>query len=153
MAANFKHFGLFHREDSWVTERCLLQRVLSKLKKLAVVTSMNKRFPCLYELQWTGAIPCRCYSVPLYKRNTNLRVGDEIAPLYSPSCTLCNSCTLCDISSKPVPCSAVNSLCMDIRLHGVCASILVRISSLRTTPAQEGNSPDKFTTRNGYCCE
>ncbi len=86
----------------------------------------------------------RGYSVPPYKRNTNLRVGDEIAPLYSPSCTLCNSCTLRDIhvSSRPVPtCSALNSLCMDIRLQGVCAIILVRISTLRTSPPQDGIAP------------
>ncbi len=43
------------------------------------------------------------------------------------------------------------SICMDIRLQGVCASILVRISRLRASPAQDGISPDKFTTRNDYC--
>ncbi len=87
----------------------------------------------------------RGYSVPPHKRNTNLRVGDEIAPLYSPSCTFCNSCTLRDISSRPVPtCSALNFLCMDIRLQGVCASILVRISRLRTSPAQDGIAPIKL---------
>ncbi len=35
MAADFKHFGLFHREDdSSVKERRLLQRVLSELEKI-----------------------------------------------------------------------------------------------------------------------
>ncbi len=93
-------------------------------------------------IQWTVAIPCWGYSVPPHKRNTNLRVGDEITPLYSPSCTFCNSCTLRDISSRPVPtCSALNSLCIDIRLQGVCASIPVRISRLRTSPAQDGIAP------------
>ncbi len=45
----------------------------------------------------------------------NLPAGDEIAPLYSPSCTLCNSCTLRDVSLRLAPtCLALNSLCMDI---------------------------------------
>ncbi len=45
MAAGFQLFGLFHRENRWVKERCLLQRVLSKLEKSGVVISVMKRFP------------------------------------------------------------------------------------------------------------
>ncbi len=61
MAADFKHFGLFHRKDSLVKERCLLQRVLSKLKKSGVIFSVNKRFPCpttLFTLHCVDYFPC-----------------------------------------------------------------------------------------------
>ncbi len=50
-------------------------------------------------IQWTGAIPCRGYSVP----HTNLRVRDRIAPLYSLTCYVCNAHKARSTVSKLVP--------------------------------------------------
>ncbi len=73
MAAGFKLFGLFHREDRWVKERSFCQALVTKLEKIVCTNFGPKTFRGCWTLITTlhcvDYFPCNlgCNLLPSYR--------------------------------------------------------------------------------------